>query len=316
MKKVSYRDSGVDIERGDRFASFIGSIKSPAIPETLGGFAGGIPLDVSGYQEPVLLTATDGVGTKLMVAAALETYDTVGIDLVAMCVNDLLVCGARPLLFLDYIACGTVDESILRPVMAGIVRGCELAECVLAGGETAEMPDMYGPRDIDLAGFAVGLVERGRQLPQSERIKRGDVILGVPSSGLHSNGFSLAREVLPRNRWPEALTPTRIYSQEMKLFSRLPAVNAAAHITGGGLEGNIRRVLPAQLRPQLSWDWQVPEIFRDVARGGVDRAEMRRVFNMGIGLALVIEEAAVEAVLHEASAASVSLLPIGTVVDG
>lgn len=316
MKPVRYRDSGVDIERGDRFAAFIGSIPSPAVSATLGGFAGGIPLDVAGYREPMLLSSTDGVGTKLMVAAELRIYDTVGIDLVAMCVNDLLVCGARPLLFLDYIACGAVDEEILRPVVAGIVRGCELADCVLAGGETAEMPDMYGPRDIDLAGFAVGLVERSLQLPQPQRIRPGDAILGVASSGLHSNGFSLARHVLPRSRWKEALTPTRIYAAEMKLFSSLSAVTAAAHITGGGLAGNIGRVLPAGLQPELLWNWQIPQIFDDVARGGVEPDEMRRVFNMGIGLALVVEQAEVEAVLREAAAASISLLRIGTVVDG
>ncbi|TVQ39352.1 MAG: phosphoribosylformylglycinamidine cyclo-ligase [Spirochaetaceae bacterium] len=316
MKKPhSYRDAGVDIERGDRFARFIAAIDSPAIAESLGGFAGGLPLDLSGYREPLLMSSTDGVGTKLLVAAELGVYDTVGIDLVAMCVNDLLVCGAEPLLFLDYIACGALDESILEPVLRGIVRGCEISGCVLAGGETAELPDMYGPRDIDLAGFAVGIVERSRQLPQRELIRAGDPVLGIASSGLHSNGYSLARRVLPKSCWAEALTPTRIYAREMGVLRSLSGVRGAAHITGGGLAGNIARVLPDQTTVELNWSWSVPSIFTEIA-AHVTIEEMRRVFNMGIGLAVIVAADAVERVLGAASEHDIALSRIGTVTDG
>ncbi len=317
MKPRTYRDSGVDIERGDRFARFIGSINSPAVATTLGGFAGGVALDVSGYHEPILLSSTDGVGTKLLLAAKLGIWDSVGVDLVAMCVNDLLVCGAEPLLFLDYIACGAIDESILHPLVQGVVRGCEIAGCTLAGGETAEMPDMYGPRDVDLAGFAVGVVERSRQLPQRDRIQRGDAILGIPSSGLHSNGFSLARKVLPRSLWNEALTPTLIYAREMRLLRTLDAVLAAAHITGGGLDANIARVLPDGVAASLDWDWPLPAIFAEVAQHGtLQPSEMRRVFNMGIGLALVVSADSLEQVCAFAAAHDIGLLRIGSVADG
>jgi phosphoribosylformylglycinamidine cyclo-ligase len=247
------------------------------------------------------MTTTDGTGTKLLVARKLQKYDTIGIDLVAMNANDLLVCGARPVVFLDYIACGRIDDARMHDIMRGIVRGCELAGCSLGGGETAEMPDLYGQEDFDLAGFAVGLAEKANVLPRKEEIRAGDVILGIPSTGIHSNGLSLARKVIPENdlsSWQEMLIPTRIYAREMGALTGSRKVLAAAHITGGGLYGNLQRVIPAQLAPRFTFGWPVPTIFGKIqALGGVSDHEMRVVFNLGIGIAL-ISHAADAAALH------------------
>ena len=309
MSGLTYEQAGVGIERGDRFASFIAGIRSSAVG-ALGGFSGGVELDPSRWSKPVLLTTTDGVGTKLLVARQLDRYDTIGIDLVAMCVNDLAVCGADPLLFLDYIACGVVDEPRLQAVMRGIVAGCELAGCTLAGGETAEMPDMYGPDDIDLAGFAVGLVEQSERLPRIHDIREGDVLVGLASSGIHSNGFSLARKACtgaPEELWWALLEPTRIYTSQLSAIRGL--IKAAAHVTGGGLVGNLERVLPDGLRPQIEWDWPVPAVFTEIAgRGAVDPGEMRRVFNMGVGVVMVASPSSVDAI---AKAAGEPLIRIG-----
>jgi phosphoribosylformylglycinamidine cyclo-ligase len=290
MNPRTYSEAGVDIGRGDRFARFISRMPSAAISPTIGGFAGGIPFPAHKYQNPILLGATDGVGTKLLVCRRVDDYSTIGIDLVAMCVNDLAVCGADPLFFLDYIACGKLDESRLMQIIGGVVRGCELADCTLAGGETAEMPDMYGPDDIDLAGFAAGAVEADRQLPRIGTIAAGDIILGLPSTGVHANGFSLARNALSEANagvWRELLVPTRIYVRELAKIRH--AIKAAAHITGGGLEGNLARVMPEGLAAHLTWDWAVPGIFSVIADAGkIPVAEMRSVFNMGIGVAIVV----------------------------
>ncbi len=202
-------------------------------------------------RHPVLLTTTDGVGTKILVAQRLGKLDTVGIDLVAMCVNDLVVCGARPVQFLDYIACGRIHEERLQALMKGIVRGCELAGCRLGGGETAEMPDVYGPDEFDLAGFAVGAVEKDALLPRLAEIRAGDVILGIASSGIHSNGLSLARKALPERAWSLLLEPTRIYAPEMAALCATGHVLAAAHVTGSGLHGNLERVVPEGLADRL-----------------------------------------------------------------
>ena len=297
MKPKNYEQAGVSIRRGDDFAARIAALGSHAVGE-LGGFAGGLEIDLSRYRHPVLLSSTDGVGTKLLVARALGNYDTVGIDLVAMCVNDLAVCGAQPNLFLDYIACGRIDDTVLTNVVKGIVTGCETAGCILAGGETAELPDMYSDGDIDLAGFAVGLVEREERLPRRDAIRPGDRVLGVASSGIHSNGFSLARKVLDmsdRDVLEELLTPTRIY---VSALMRVRAeILAAAHITGGGLQANVERVLPAGLSLELTWDWPLPSVFERIQiAGDIPADEMRRVFNMGIGLALVVAPASVNAI--------------------
>ncbi|MCK4515850.1 MAG: phosphoribosylformylglycinamidine cyclo-ligase, partial [Spirochaetaceae bacterium] len=254
MNPRNYSEAGVDVGRGDRFAAFISRIPSNSISPTIGAFAGGIPFPTAKYRNPVLLGATDGVGTKLLVARRLGDYSTIGIDLVAMCVNDLAVYGADPLFLLDYIACGRLDEPKLEQIIAGVVRGCELAGCTLAGGETAEMPDMYGADDIDLAGFATGVAEADRQLPLLASIKAGDIVLGLPSTGVHSNGFSLARQALSEADdavWRELLTPTRIYVRELAGIRH--CIRAAAHITGGGLEGNLSRVIPDGLKAHLTW---------------------------------------------------------------
>ena len=313
----TYKEAGVDIEGGDRFARFIGSIKSPALGPGIGGFAGGMELDLAGYREPVMLFCTDGVGTKLLIAQKLRTYNTVGIDLVAMSVNDLIVCAAKPMLFLDYIAIGGLDESILHPMLEGIVAGCEDAECRLAGGETAEMPDLYAPGEFDLAGFAVGLVEKSRMLPKKERIRPGDLIIGLPSTGVHSNGLSLARKAIPESEtglMKELLTPTKIYVRELIPLIESGLVLGAAHITGGGLEGNIIRILPDGLRPVLNRDWPVPPIFDAIqGYGDIEIEEMYRVFNMGIGIALVVPRAEEASLLKLCEDRKIRALPIGRV---
>ena len=297
MKPRNYSEAGVDIGRGDRFAEFIAGLPSAAVSRTIGAFAGGIPLPPGRWRKPVLLGTTDGVGTKLLVAERLGDYSTVGIDLVAMCVNDLAVCGAEPLFFLDYIACGRVDHQLLEQIIAGVVKGCEIAGCTLTGGETAELPDMYSPGSVDLAGFAVGVVEADEQLPQLASMAAGDVILALPSSGIHSNGLSLARKVLPDDdgAWRELLVPTRIYVEELGRIRG--SILAAAHVTGGGLAGNLGRVIPPGLEARFAWDWPVPPVFERIQRAGaIATGEMRRVFNMGIGIAMIAHPSFVDAV--------------------
>jgi phosphoribosylformylglycinamidine cyclo-ligase len=309
-----YRDAGVDINRGDRFVEFIKGIVSPAVGRGIGGFAAAIPLDTLGFRSPVLMTTTDGTGTKLLVARSLERYDTIGIDLVAMNVNDLLVCGAKPVVFLDYIACGRIHEGRMHDLMRGIVRGCELAGCTLGGGETAEMPDAYGPDDFDLAGFAVGIAESEAVLPRMKEIVQGDIILGLPSSGIHSNGLSLARKLIPesdRTGWEELLTPTLIYSREMAALTRTGKILAAAHITGGGLFGNLQRVIPDGLSPRFSFDWEEPPVFGRLRAAGVPEGELRQVYNLGIGIALIAHDGDREELLALATSESISLRVIG-----
>ena len=287
----TYSEAGVDIDRGDRFVDFIKGIRSAAVDPGIGGFASALPLGSLGFKDPVLMTTTDGTGTKLLVARQLGRYDTIGIDLVAVTVNDLVVCGAKPVVFLDYIACGRIDESRMHAVMRGIVKGCELAGCSLGGGETAEMPDLYGVEDFDLAGFAVGIAEKGSVLPRKDEIRAGDTIFGLPSSGIHSNGLTLARSVIPlsdKAAWEDLLTPTLIYTRAMGALIATGKVHAAAHISGGGLYGNLQRVIPDDLRPRFSFDWKVPPIFAKIqSLGDVSDQEMRRVFNLGIGIAMV-----------------------------
>lgn len=314
MKPRSYEDAGVSVARGDSFAAYLAGIDSGAVGP-IGGFSGGLEIDPSRYRHPILLSTTDGVGTKLLVARALDIWDTVGIDLVAMCVNDLAVCGADPAVFLDYIACGRIDDAVLRQVVAGIVAGCEQAECTLAGGETAELPDMYGPEDIDLAGFATGIAERDEQLPRRDEIVAGDLVVGLASAGVHSNGLSLARKVVPpddRDALRELLTPTRIYVRELR--AARTHIKAAAHVTGGGLVGNLERVLPHGVRAQIAWDWDAPPIFERIASAGeIATDEMRRVFNMGVGIAMVVSEdarPALERALDE------PLITLGSLVNG
>jgi phosphoribosylformylglycinamidine cyclo-ligase len=316
----SYSEAGVDIEKGDRFATYISSLKSKAVSNAIGGFAGGVELDLENFKKPIMLSATDGVGTKLLVAQKLRKFDTLGIDLTAMCVNDLAVCGAWPLSFLDYIGCGSLNEEIMKEVIKGIVDGCEQAECILAGGETAEMPDMYKGDDFDLAGFCVGLVEKSEMLPKKEKIGSGNVILALPSGGIHSNGLSLARKVIPENDdslMNMLLKPTIIYVKALKVLISTGKILGAAHITGGGLEGNVSRVLPENMSAQFDYNWEVPEIF-DVIRkkGNINDAEMRKVFNMGIGIAIVVPENDAQSVIKTAADADIKILEIGRVKNG
>ncbi|HUX49747.1 MAG TPA: phosphoribosylformylglycinamidine cyclo-ligase [Spirochaetia bacterium] len=320
MSPRDYASSGVDVAKGDAFASFIRDFPSKAVSRSIGGFSGGVAFDPHRYREPVLMSTTDGVGTKLLVAKKLGIYNTVGIDLVAMCVNDLIVCAVEPLSFLDYIACNRVDGSLLHELITGIIRGCEIASCTLTGGETAEMPDLYGPGDFDLAGFCNGIAERSELLPNTQSMNAGDAILALPSVGVHSNGFSLARKVIPeqdRGAWTELLVPTRIYVEEMKPLLKTGNILGAAHVTGGGLVGNFSRVIPAGLKAKFSWDWQVPDIFDYMRKTGeVDEEEMRRVFNMGIGIAMVVPASGVSNVLETGKKSHIEILQIGELVRG
>lgn len=332
-KGLSYRDAGVDIDAGERLVDRIKPLAARTkIPEVMGGVGGfaGLCRVPSGMKEPVLVSGTDGVGTKLRVAFLADKHDTIGIDLVAMCVNDVLTVGARPLFFLDYFATGRLDVGVAEQVIAGIARGCELAECALLGGETAEMPGSYPEGEYDVAGFAVGVVEREAIL-DGEATREGDVILGLPSSGLHSNGFSLARKVLlehaglaldavrPELGAPLAdvlLTPTRIYARAVDAALQAGGVHALCHITGGGLPGNLPRVLPDGLGARID-PAAVPRqpIFDLIAKlGQVEPGEMRRAFNLGVGLVLVVDPASEAALTEALVAAGEAPFPLGRVV--
>jgi phosphoribosylformylglycinamidine cyclo-ligase len=307
----TYKDAGVDIDAGSRLVEAIKPLaKATARPGSeagLGGFGAFFDLKAAGFEDPVLVAGTDGVGTKLKVAIAAGRHDSVGIDLVAMCVNDLLVQGAEPLFFLDYYATGKLDPEQGREIVAGIARGCELAGCALIGGETAEMPGLYAEGDYDLAGFAVGAVERARALTGAG-VAPGDVVLGLASSGLHSNGFSLVRRVVedlrldyggpapfaPETALGEALlTPTRIYVKSCLAALAAGGIKALAHITGGGLTENLPRALPEGTAAALDGGaWPVPAVFGWLAEAGrLPAAEMARTFNCGIGMAVIAEEA-------------------------
>jgi phosphoribosylformylglycinamidine cyclo-ligase len=318
MSGLDYESSGVSLKKGDDFAKFIKAFPSKAVSKSIGGFAGGASLDLTGYREPMLLSTTDGVGTKLLVAQKLKRFDTIGIDLVAMSVNDLVVCGARPLQFLDYIACGKINDTVLHDVISGIVAGCEQTGCELTGGETAEMPDLYDDDDIDLAGFAVGVVEKNKMLPHLDRMEEGDFILGMPSSGLHSNGYSLARKAMADgDTWTELLVPTKIYVKELLELISTGRVLGAAHITGSGLYGNIERVIPRDLVPRFNWDWPMPPIFSKIqAAGKIADAEMRSVFNMGVGMALIAKREEAAGLIDIASAKGIPLFSVGELVRG
>jgi phosphoribosylformylglycinamidine cyclo-ligase len=297
-KGLTYRDSGVDIEQGDALVERIKPLaRRTARPEVLAGIGGfgGLFEVPRGYREPVLVVGTDGVGTKLKLAFLSGKHDTVGIDLVAMSVNDVVVCGAEPLVFLDYFATSRLDVGEAEQVIKGIAEGCLRAGCALIGGETAELPGFYARGEYDLAGFCVGVVEKSRILDGS-RVKASDIVIGLASSGLHSNGFSLARKVFDGNIGPdlarELLEPTRIYVKDCLALREAVDVRAFAHITGGGLPGNLPRVLPDGHRAALRrGSWPVPEVFSRIQKAGkVSDGEMLRTFNMGIGMCAVISK--------------------------
>ncbi len=304
---MTYRDAGVDIDAGDALVEAIKPFaRRTQRPEVLAGIGGfGALFEISKkYREPVLVSGTDGVGTKLRLAFDLKRHDTVGIDLVAMSVNDILVQGAEPLFFLDYFACGKLDVAVATEVVRGIARGCELAGCALIGGETAEMPGMYPAGEYDLAGFAVGVVEKSRII-SGKTIAPGDVLLGLASSGAHSNGYSLVRRILERSK-PDldgdfhgrkladvVMEPTRIYVKPLLALIAAITVKGMAHITGGGIVENVPRVLPDGVCARISKSsWPMPPLFIWLQQeGGVAEAEMHRVFNCGIGMVVIVSSA-------------------------
>jgi phosphoribosylformylglycinamidine cyclo-ligase len=326
MDSLDYRKSGVNIDRADEFIRLIRPlVKTTDRPEViggLGGFSGLFAPRLKGLKKPVLVSSTDGVGTKLLVAEAQRRYDTVGLDLVAMCVDDVVVLGAEPLFFLDYIAVGRVEPAKLSSLVKGITRGCREAGCSLLGGETAELPGMYGPGKFDLAGFCVGLVSRERII-DGRACRSGDAVLGLASSGLHSNGYSLARKVftaaeLKGRIGAELLRPTRIYARTILDLIKAVRVKSMAHITGGGFYDNIPRVVPSGLRVRIrKGSWRMPPLFGLIQqRGRVSEREMYRTFNMGIGMAVVVARRDADSALRRLSKLGQKAWVIGELEKG
>ncbi len=334
--KYSYKDAGVDIDAANRLVERIkglaASTARPGADGALGGFGGAFDLKATGYRDPILIAANDGVGTKLRIAIDAGIHDTVGIDLVAMCVNDLVVQGAEPLFFLDYFACGALDEAVAEAVISGIAEGCRQAGATLIGGETAEMPGMYAENDYDLAGFTVGAVERSEILPR-EDIVEGDIVIGLPSSGLHSNGFSLVRRIVADRKLSYAdaapfdsaqslgqalLVPTRIYvASVLGTIKATGAVKGLAHITGGGFIENIPRVLPLGLGVELdAGAINVPPVFAWLADdGAVATREMATTFNCGIGMVLITAPADAQSVADRLADGGEAPVELGVVTD-
>ena len=317
MKKTLYKDAGVDIDKGDSFVQaikpMVESTFRPEVMTKIGGFAGCFSLNPERYKKPLLVSSTDGVGTKLKIAFLMDRHDTVGIDLVAMCVNDIVVAGARPLFFLDYFATSKLDLERGTKVVGGIVKGCTEAECSLIGGETAEMPGLYKEGEYDLAGFVVGIVEDA-QLIDGSSITVGDKLVGIASSGLHSNGFSLVRKIILEDQklsldkrfeeigevlGEELLRPTKIYVKTILNLIRDFKIGGIAHITGGGITGNLPRVIPKGSKAIVrKGTWEIPPIFAFLKeKGDIPEEEMLRTFNNGIGMILVVRPKEVEDIL-------------------
>ena len=325
MSSLTYKDSGVDITKGNQLIEKIKPIAKstirPGVLAGLGGFGAMFEIPLDKYKNPVLISGTDGVGTKLKVAEMLKKHDTIGIDLVAMCVNDLIVQGAEPLFFLDYFATGSLNPEIATSVIEGIGEGCRQSGCALIGGETAEMPGMYSGEDYDLAGFCVGIVEKDRII-DGTKVSEGDHIVALGSSGPHSNGYSLIRKVIEKSApTPDQLNlliePTRIYVRSiLSLLNTLP-VHAISHITGGGLLENIPRVMPSHLSAKLdSTSWTQPEIFQWIQdQGNIDSAEMYRVLNCGVGMVVVISKDSSNEAINYLNACGEKAWLIGEVVQ-
>lgn len=332
----SYAQAGVSIAAGNALIKAIAPLAKatarPGADAELGGFGGFFDPRAAGYTDPLLVAANDGVGTKVKLAIDYDRHDAIGIDLVAMCVNDLIVQGAEPLFFLDYFATGKLENGIAERVVAGIAEGCRMAGCALIGGETAEMPGMYAAGDYDLAGFCVGAVERGEQLT-GEKIAEGDVLLGLASSGVHSNGYSLVRRLAADKGWklnrpalfdPEVILldaliePTRIYVKSLLPIVRSGRIHALAHITGGGLLENIPRVLPEGLRAHVDADaWEQPRLMAFLqAQGNIESEEMARTFNCGIGMVLAVAAQDVASVRADLEAAGETVMQIGDIRAG
>ena len=331
QESLSYKDAGVDIDAGNALVDSIKSITKrthrPEVLSELGGF-GALCEIPSGYSQPVLVPATDGVGTKLKLAMEMGQHDTIGIDLVAMCVNDLIVCGAEPLFFLDYYATGGLNVDNATDVVRGIGKGCQLAGCALVGGETAEMPGMYQGEEYDLAGFAVGVVEKSRIIDQS-KVKTGDILIGIDSSGPHSNGYSLIRKIIERcgarltdefngsTLGATLLTPTTIYVKAVQALLEKVDIHGIAHITGGGITENLPRVLPAQSLAKIDTSsWETPAIFNWLQQqGNVEEAEMYRTFNCGIGLIVCAHSAEVNLALDILQQQGIGARVIGEILE-
>lgn len=329
-KPLTYKDAGVDIDAGnalvDRIKPLVRQTMRPEVLAGLGGFGGLFALPPGKYREPVLVSGTDGVGTKLKLAQQLGCHDSIGIDLVAMCVNDILVQGAEPLFFLDYFACGELDVDTAAAVIAGIAAGCSQAGAALIGGETAEMPDMYAPGEYDLAGFCVGVVERA-ELVDGSGIKAGDALIGLASSGAHSNGYSLARRVLERD--PDGkiaaqsagevlLAPTRIYVRSVQQLISQVTVKGLAHITGGGISENLPRALPPGVHAEVDTSsWQQGPLFDWLAAtGNIETAEMRRTFNCGVGMIAIVNSADIDEAIAVLTDAGENAWHLGEVAAG
>jgi phosphoribosylformylglycinamidine cyclo-ligase len=335
-KGATYREAGVDIDAGnalvERIKPLSKSTRRTGSMGGLGGFGALFDLKATGYKDPLLVSATDGVGTKLKIAQAMDKHDTIGIDLVAMCVNDLIVQGAEPLFFLDYFATGKLSVDTAEQVIKGIAEGCRQANSALVGGETAEMPGMYAPGEYDLAGFSVGAVERDKLLP-AKHIEAGDVLLGLASSGVHSNGFSLVRHIMALQKMDYAsaapftsgqsfgdvlLTPTRIYVKScLKAIRQFPdGIKALAHITGGGLTENLPRILPDGLAAGIDTNsWAMPAIFSWLQQAGnVPLDDMRRTFNCGIGMAIVVAAASADAITALLTAEGETVCRLGSLI--
>ena len=325
MSSLTYKDSGVDITKGNQLIEKIKPIAKstsrPGVLAGLGGFGAMFEIPIDRYKNPVLISGTDGVGTKLMVAEMLNKHDTIGIDLVAMCVNDLIVQGAEPLFFLDYYATGSLNEEVATSVISGIGEGCIQSGCALIGGETAEMPGMYNGEEYDLAGFCVGIVEKN-QIIDGSKVSAGDHVIALGSSGPHSNGYSLIRKVLEKSKPSSSqldslIEPTKIYVKSiLSLIQNLP-VHAISHITGGGLLENIPRVLPKHLAANLDQNsWELPQIFKWLqSEGNIDTMEMYRVLNCGVGMVVIVPKSSSGEAINILKSCGENAWLIGEVID-
>ncbi|MFW5986312.1 MAG: phosphoribosylformylglycinamidine cyclo-ligase [Halanaerobiales bacterium] len=333
---ISYKDAGVDIEAGNeavtRIKKSVESTFGAGVITGLGGFGGAFAPDLTEYGKPVLISGTDGVGTKLKLAFMMDRHDTIGIDLVAMCVNDILAQGAKPLFFLDYLAIGKLKPEKVEEIVRGIVTGCKRAECSLIGGETAELPDFYNKGEYDLAGFTVGIVDES-EIITGEDITPGDKVIGLASNGVHSNGYSLVRKIffemagagpdkyykeLQCSLGEELLKPTRIYVKTVLKLLKKYKIKGIAHITGGGIMENVPRILPDNTIARIKKTcWELPEIFKLIQNlGSVDTAEMYRTFNMGIGMVIVVPEKKSEEILNYIRGGGEKAYIIGNIIEG
>lgn len=334
IKSVTYADAGVDIDKANKLVSVIKDIAKQTprqgVMGDIGGFGGLFSLNIANIANPVLVSSTDGVGTKLKIAFMMDKHDTLGIDLVAMCVNDILVQGAKPLFFLDYLSIGNLDNRIVTDIVKGVGEGCKLANCALIGGETAEMPGLYQKNEYDMAGFSIGIVDNNKIIDGSE-IRMGHMLVSIPSSGLHSNGYSLVRKIcfdilnLDINKYipefektlgEELLFPTKIYSQIIQKLIRDLPIHGLAHITGGGIEENIVRVIPDACNVLIHRDsWHIPPVFHFLKKAGnVSDHEMFRTFNNGIGMIVIVPENSVSDVLQRLNGMNEDARVVGEII--